>query len=100
MTAVTLDGTGILGGESVRVAGADAVVDAATVLAVVGAVALVPGLGVQAAVGALGDVGDGQDVRVEEVLLPHTCDVSVLHLDRTGFRKSEKEGEKALTQGR
>jgi hypothetical protein len=60
--------SGILWIERVCVALADAVEPFAAVLAVVGAVLLLPWLGVHGAVGTLGHVVDGEDIGVEKVL--------------------------------
>lgn len=67
LCGLSSDVTCVEGVEGVSVAGADRVVVAASILAVVGAVLLAPGLGVEGAVSAVGDVVDGQEVGIVEV---------------------------------
>lgn len=58
---------GILGVKGEAIAGADGVVVLAAVLAIIGAVLLVPWLGVERAVGSIRDVVDGQEIGIEEI---------------------------------
>ena len=57
----------VLRTEGIAIRHADGIVIRAAILAVIRRIRLVPGLGIQRAVGALGHVIDGQDIRVEEV---------------------------------
>lgn len=63
----TLDLSSVLDSKGVSVAGGDGVVVAASPLSDVSAVGLVPRLGVQGAVGSLGNIVLAEDVGVEEV---------------------------------
>ena len=59
--------TRILGIEGKAIAGADREIIDATVLSIVGAVLLVPLLGVERAVSSIRDVVDREQVRIEEI---------------------------------
>lgn len=80
----------------IAVALADSVAVVAAILAVIGGILLVPELGVERAVSAVGDVIDGEQIGVEEVLSP--CDkeiVSVLLTSWGGGRKRKRKEEDA-----
>lgn len=68
LALLSRDGSRILRVERVGVTGADTIINTASILTVVGAVGLAPLLGIQGAICPCWNIGDGQDIRVEEVL--------------------------------
>ena len=79
-------GARVRGGERVAVALADGVTAAATVLAVVGVVALAPCLGVQGAVGSLRDTVLRKDIGVDKVLRKGRQSISEMKCQGRGIR--------------
>ena len=68
---LTANHTRVSGCEGVAIALADGVAAAAAVLAIIGVVALAPRLGVEGAVGSLGNTVLREDISVDEVLFNH-----------------------------